>query len=203
PEIRAGGEERRPANLDWLGALLATAGLALLTLALYAATPEQSPVGEGVIWQLPLAALCFVLFVWHERRTPHPLINVRRFRDSSFTGSALTNAIAGAGLLVALASIPGVADAGSWWHASIGGGLCVTDRHAAGRHAGRVFAGGRLQSVGISPGDGPSHPSPARLEPELRYPVRDLRAEGEAGDLRRISPHLSRHRHRAIHRRLA
>src|SRR5439155_22551327 len=45
PEIRAGGEERRPANLDWLGALLATAGLALLTLALYAATPEQSPVG--------------------------------------------------------------------------------------------------------------------------------------------------------------
>src|SRR5947199_101957 len=111
PEIRAGGEERRPANLDWLGALLATAGLALLTLALYAATPEQSPVGEGVIWQLPLALLCFVLFVWHERRTPHPLINVRRFRDSSFTGSALTNAIAGAGLMVALVYIPVLANA--------------------------------------------------------------------------------------------
>ena len=45
PEIRAGGEPRREARLDWLGALLATAGLALLTLALYAANPEQSPVG--------------------------------------------------------------------------------------------------------------------------------------------------------------
>src|SRR5204863_202174 len=83
PEVRAGGEERRPANLDWLGALLATAGLSLLTLALYAATPEQSPVGDGFIWQLPAAIVCFGLFVWHERRTPHPLINVRRFRDSS------------------------------------------------------------------------------------------------------------------------
>src|SRR5207253_532401 len=97
PEIRAGGEPRREARLDWLGALLATAGLALLTLALYAANPEQSPVGEGFFWQAPLALLCFGLFVWHERRTPQPLINVRRFRDSSFTGSALTNAIAGAG----------------------------------------------------------------------------------------------------------
>src|SRR6266702_4999642 len=111
PEIRAGGEPHREASLDWLGALLATAGLALLTLALYAANPEQSPVGEGFFWQAPLALLCFGLFVWHEHRTPQPLINVRRFRDSSFTGSALTNAIAGAGLMVALVYIPVLANA--------------------------------------------------------------------------------------------
>src|SRR5205814_983528 len=61
PEIRAGGEPRREASLDWLGALLATAGLALLTLALYAANPEQSPVGEGFFWQAPLALVCFGL----------------------------------------------------------------------------------------------------------------------------------------------
>src|SRR5438094_719158 len=107
----AGGQPRRDASLDWLGALLATAGLALLTLALYAANPEQSPVGEGFFWQAPLALLCFGLFVWHEHRTPQPLINVRRFRDSSFTGSALTNAIAGAGLMVALVYIPVLANA--------------------------------------------------------------------------------------------
>jgi MFS family permease len=111
PEIRAGGEEKRPANLDWLGAALATAGLALLTLALYAANPEQSPVGEGFVWQMPLALICFAVFAWHERRTRNPLINVRRFRDSSFTGSALTNAIAGAGLMVALVYIPVLANA--------------------------------------------------------------------------------------------
>jgi hypothetical protein len=49
--------------------------------------------------------------VWHERRTPHPLINVQRFQDSSFSGSALTNAIAGAGLMVALVYIPVLANA--------------------------------------------------------------------------------------------
>src|SRR3989441_346742 len=92
------------------GGALVPAGLALAA-DLDAAAPEQSPVGEGFIWQLPAAIVCFGLFVWHERRTPHPLINVRRFRDSSFTGSALTNAIAGAGLMVALVYIPVLANA--------------------------------------------------------------------------------------------
>src|SRR5207302_8481454 len=101
----------RPARLDWLGAALATAGLVFLTLALYAANPEQSPVGEGFVWQAPLALICFAAFIWHERRTANPLINVRRFRDTSFTGSALTNAVAGAGLMVALVYIPVLANA--------------------------------------------------------------------------------------------
>ena len=111
PEIRAGREPRRPAQIDGLGVILATAGLALLTLALYAGDPERSPVGEGFFWQAPLALLFFAAFVWHERRSSQPLINVRRFRDSSFTGSALTNAIAGAGLMVALVYIPVLANA--------------------------------------------------------------------------------------------
>lgn len=111
PEVRARGEPARSASVDWLGALLATAGLALLTLALYASTPDKSPVGEGAIWQGPLALLCFIAFIWHERRTAHPLIDVRRFRDSSFTGAALTNALAGAGLMVALVYIPVLANA--------------------------------------------------------------------------------------------
>jgi MFS transporter, DHA2 family, triacylglyceride efflux pump len=111
PEVRAGGEPARSTSVDWLGALLATAGLALLTLALYASTPERSPVGEGAVWQGPLALLCFIAFIWHERRTAHPLIDLRRFRDSSFTGAALTNALAGAGLMVALVYIPVLANA--------------------------------------------------------------------------------------------
>src|SRR5207237_9233890 len=42
---------------------------------------------------------------------PLSLSNVRRFRDSSFTGAALTNAIAAAGLMVALVYIPVLANA--------------------------------------------------------------------------------------------
>jgi len=111
PEIRNRREITRPAErLDLLGAILAAAGLALLTLALYAADPEQSPVGSGFFWQAPAAILLFALFIVRERRAPRPLINVRNFRDSSFTGAALTNAIAGAGLMVALVYIPVLAE---------------------------------------------------------------------------------------------
>lgn len=110
PELRAVNEARRPANVDWLGAVLAAAALALLTLALYASDPEKSPVGSNFLWQAPLALLLVVLFAWHERRSPHPLLDVRYFRDSSFAGAAITNAVAGAGLMIALVFIPVLAE---------------------------------------------------------------------------------------------
>lgn len=110
PDVRAMREVRRPARVDWLGAALAAVALALLTLALYAADPEKSPVGSNFLWQAPLSLLLFALFVWHERRSPHPLLEVRYFRDSSFSGGAITNAIAGGGLMVALVFIPVLAE---------------------------------------------------------------------------------------------
>lgn len=105
------GIRQRPARLargplDLLGALLAAGALALLTLALYAENPERSPVGAGFWWQAPLALILVVLFVVRERRAPAPLIDVRHFRDSGFIGAALTNALAGAGLMVAIVFIP-------------------------------------------------------------------------------------------------
>jgi MFS family permease len=110
PEAHGALETRREAHIDWLGALLAGAALALLTLALYASDPENSPVGPNFFWQAPLAVLLFVLFAWHERKTTHPLLDVRQFRDSSFAGAAITNAVAGAGLMVALVYIPVLAE---------------------------------------------------------------------------------------------
>lgn len=105
------GIRQRPAGLpvtqlDLPGALLAAGALALITLALYAEDPERSPVGRNFWWQVPLAIVLLVLFVLRERRARAPLIDVRHFRDSGFTGAAITNALAGAGLMVALVFIP-------------------------------------------------------------------------------------------------
>ncbi len=113
PEIRSRkpvGPAPQHGSLDWLGALLASAGLALVTLALYAAEPERSPVGAGFWWQGPLALLLLALFVLRERRARVPLIEVGYFRQAAFTGAALSNAIAGAGLIVALVYIPLLAE---------------------------------------------------------------------------------------------
>lgn len=110
PEVRSGDTVRTRTPLDLPGAALAGAGLALLTLALYAAEPDKSPVGSGFFWQAPLALALFALFIRRERRTPRPLIDVHHFRDSSFSGAAVANAIAGAGLMVALVFIPVLAE---------------------------------------------------------------------------------------------
>ena len=106
PGIRQRPARLPQAPLDLVGALLAAAALALLVVALYAGDPQRSPVGSGFWWQAPLAILLIVLFVIRERRARAPLIDVRHFRDSGFTGAALTNALAGAGLMVALVFIP-------------------------------------------------------------------------------------------------
>jgi len=110
PEARVAPEPRPVVRVDWLGAALAAAGLALLTLALYAADPEKSPLGPNFLWQAPLALVFFFLFAWHERRARQPMLDVRQFRDSSFSGGAITNALAGAGLMVALVYIPVLAE---------------------------------------------------------------------------------------------
>jgi MFS transporter, DHA2 family, triacylglyceride efflux pump len=106
PGIRQPPARFSAAPLDLPGAVLAAGALALLTLALYAGDPGSSPVGSGFWWQAPLALLLIVLFVVRERRSRAPLIDVRHFRDSGFSGAALTNALAGAGLMVALVFIP-------------------------------------------------------------------------------------------------
>ena len=111
PRVRERPPILGPIDLDWPGALLAAGGLALLTLALYAADPSKSSVGPGFLWQFPAALLVLALFVVRERRTPHPLLDVRYFADLRFAGAALTNAIAGAALIIALVYIPLLAEA--------------------------------------------------------------------------------------------
>src|SRR5712664_1381131 len=87
PRVRERPPVQGPADVDWLGAGLAAAGLALLTLALYAANPIKSPVGSGFVWQFPAAIVFFVLFVLRERQAPHPLMDVRYFTDGRFAGA--------------------------------------------------------------------------------------------------------------------
>ncbi len=110
PGLSARSAARPALPLDWAGALLATAALALLTLALYSVEPERSAVGMGFWWQGPLALALFCLFVLRERRASNPLIQIRYFKSAAFTGAALSNLIAGSGLMVALVYIPVLAE---------------------------------------------------------------------------------------------
>ncbi len=74
---------RRAVRLDWLGAVLTVFGLAGPVLALI-----RQPVagwGSMEVWGPGLGGLVLLaLFVWHERRTPEPMLPPELFRRRNF-----------------------------------------------------------------------------------------------------------------------
>jgi EmrB/QacA subfamily drug resistance transporter len=76
-------DERHPAPIDWLGTALVAGGMGLAVLGL-----QQSSAWG---WDSPVTWICIVAglgllfaFVRHELRTPHPVIQVRIFRNRAF-----------------------------------------------------------------------------------------------------------------------
>jgi EmrB/QacA subfamily drug resistance transporter len=77
--VAAGGQ----APLDWVGVLLTCAGLGGLTYAAHLVSePGPSGLAEGAFGIGSLILL--FLAIWHLRRTPHPLLNLRTLRVHTF-----------------------------------------------------------------------------------------------------------------------
>jgi EmrB/QacA subfamily drug resistance transporter len=85
-------------GIDWLGILLSAAGLGGPVLALI----EQPTHGWGdpLVWAPLLAGIAsFALFVWHEARAEHPMLDLSLFRIRNFSVANLTTLTAYAGLI--------------------------------------------------------------------------------------------------------
>jgi len=82
PESR---NEEASHTLDWLGAILATLGLGILTFALIEAT------GSGVtIWVSALFGCCAIVsFLVVEAKSPTPMLSLKLFRIRDFAGANL------------------------------------------------------------------------------------------------------------------
>ena len=85
-------------GIDWLGIALSAAGLGGPVFALI----EQPTRGWGdpLVW-LPFVAgiVCFALFVLHEARARHPMLDLALFRVRNFAVANLTTLAAYAGLI--------------------------------------------------------------------------------------------------------
>ena len=99
--LRAVEESRDPdafRGIDWLGIALSAAGLGGPVFALI----EQPTHGwsEPLVW-VPLAAgiACFALFLLHEARARHPMLDLALFRIRNFAVANLTTLAAYAGLI--------------------------------------------------------------------------------------------------------
>jgi EmrB/QacA subfamily drug resistance transporter len=104
--VRDGDRAAAPPPLDWAGVLLTCAGLGGLTYAAHLVSlPAPPPAQTAVIAVASVALLAIA--VWHLRRTPHPLLNLRTlavptFRVSQFGGTAYWFVVGAAPFLLPL-----------------------------------------------------------------------------------------------------
>ncbi len=93
-------------DADPLGATLLGLSLGAVIVAFASADPAIqvfSPIGE---WLIGAAALLALAFVWHVRRSPHPLVPARAVATRPAWGSLAVSFFVGAALIAALVDIP-------------------------------------------------------------------------------------------------
>ena len=83
PESR--NEDEQDKSLDWLGALLATAGLGAITFGLILAGSTGADVSKAIAWSVAGTVL-LVAFVMFERTAANPLMPLQLFKSRVFSG---------------------------------------------------------------------------------------------------------------------
>ena len=99
------GRTRRRGRIDWLGAMLLGAALAVLTFALVDDPNTPRPVGVTALMLLAAAALA-ALFWQHERRAEAPLVRLGMLRSREVIAANATSLLLGGGLITALIGVP-------------------------------------------------------------------------------------------------
>jgi EmrB/QacA subfamily drug resistance transporter len=89
PESR----DPNPGAFDIPGAILSTAGFSALVYAVIEA-PGDGWTSGLVLGLLAVSALLLALFLWWERRTPEPMLDLRFFRRSGFSIGTLAVSVA-------------------------------------------------------------------------------------------------------------
>lgn len=103
-------------KFDLWGTLLIVTALVALNLGLGSPSPETTVSSGGVgeiagrptyaLYALLLALLTFLLFIFWERYTKHPLINLSLFAKRNFSVAGFINVCLGFSLAIGLVSIP-------------------------------------------------------------------------------------------------
>ncbi len=106
--------QRATGHFDWLGALLISASLTALNIGLAAGAELGSTdfYGERIgppPYALPLviaALLLLAAFVWVERRSVAPLLDITLFRHRGAAAACVINALLGFALALAIVNVP-------------------------------------------------------------------------------------------------
>jgi MFS family permease len=92
-------------EVDVLGSALVVVALGSLVWAFAAADPATQIVAHGPVL-VPLAVTAAAAFVWHERRTPEPVLPLSALRPVGAWGALAVNLLIGVALVAALVDVP-------------------------------------------------------------------------------------------------
>jgi MFS family permease len=109
--------QRKGLRFDILGTLLIILCLITLTIGIGGASPESAfsadsfdtvsgDGGQNAALLLGIASIAFVLFVFWEFRTKHPLLDLTLFKRRNYSASAFTNFCVGICLAIGLVGVP-------------------------------------------------------------------------------------------------
>ena len=100
---------RTKGKIDYIGGILLTGGLALLSVALSYEWRQQNYITYLVSFLVP-ALFLFALFLFREFKASAPIIEFSMFRDMTFSSAVTTNFFVGGSLIIALVNIPLMSD---------------------------------------------------------------------------------------------
>jgi len=143
--IRTPKATRRPIRLDLPGAFLFATALSLLTLAL-------SRVGKPdavLYWVAPFTVVAIAAVVWRQARGRDPLVPKNLFRRTSFNAASCAHFLIGAALIIAMVSVPLMANT-LFGEGPLQGGLRLL-RMSVAVGAGALAGGIVMQKFGPRP----------------------------------------------------
>lgn len=97
PTPRA-GTQRRVESVDWTGIALLIAGIASLQIFLETGHKNDWFESDWITGLALFSAVAIVAFVWHELRTPHPVVDLRVFRHRALIVGCVYGVAMGIGL---------------------------------------------------------------------------------------------------------
>jgi DHA2 family multidrug resistance protein len=99
-------EAHETEKVDWLGLALLVAGIGALQVMLERGESKDWFDSPEIVSEAVIAAVCLVLFVWHELRTEHPVVNLRVLRNRQLTVGVVFGAILGFALYSSVFALP-------------------------------------------------------------------------------------------------
>jgi DHA2 family multidrug resistance protein len=93
-------------KIDYIGFSLMALGIGLLQIVLDKGQEADWFSSRWICWSAVIAVIAVILFIWHELRDPHPIVNLRVLKNRNFAVATFLVAILGAVLYGNTATLP-------------------------------------------------------------------------------------------------